>query len=295
MASTQGRIKMSELIFNCSTSNGMLASSGNGLALEYFDGNEASNSLRVVNPATKKSLFLPSVSTQNRILINHRGSAIAYSTASKEYKVTLPYIAGGDSPLPQRIGLDILTVGVDESWRKVKVDYLDEDVKSSFIFLSPPLTTEGFLHWGTEKFVLTLDVETEVLSVSRVPIPQPHHGFCNYLSTGKYLSMLLECGDLWWEVWEMKPETQEWKKVLHHKVDLSGAPEFIPLKCNVNSDIGYRVLSPFGWVKYLEVLAFMYQGEIPVVYNFDAREIDTIELPWLSTGFAHRNNLVWLS
>lgn len=95
---------------------------------------------------------------------------IAYSAASKEYKVTLPYIAGGDSPLPQRIGLDILTVGVDESWRKVAVDYLDEDVKSSFILLSRPLTSEGFLHWGTKKYAVTLDVETEVLSVSRVLI-----------------------------------------------------------------------------------------------------------------------------
>ncbi|XP_057775469.1 uncharacterized protein LOC130994444 [Salvia miltiorrhiza] len=117
-----------------------------------------------------------------------------------------------------------------------------------------------------------------------------------YLSTGTFLSLLVgDNRDLSWDVWGMKSETGEWRKVLP---DIKLGSQ----KCRLQPSAGKKdqVLEPFGWVKYPEVLALRFRGEnrTCIFYNLDTHEINSTELPYSCSsynGFVHKNSLVWLS
>ncbi|KAL3629258.1 hypothetical protein CASFOL_026480 [Castilleja foliolosa] len=101
----------------------------------------------------------------------------------------------------------ILTIGVDNSWRTVDSEC---ELLQTTEFVHDPLITEGFVHWYIRDTneVLTLNVETEIITETSVPIPRVVYGNRHniLLSTGRYLSLLRPCGEYCWEVWEMKPE-----------------------------------------------------------------------------------------
>ncbi|CAA0828467.1 Unknown protein [Striga hermonthica] len=135
----------------------------------------------------------------------------------------------------------ILTVG-DESWRVVEFD------EHKLSKLGSVFITEGFMHWSlNEDKVLTLNLETEAFTESSGPGYTRGDVVKNtYLSTGRCLSLLRECGELSWEVWEMCRDTFEWRK--SGEFSLEGhKSEFESTRCNVG-------ITPVGWVKYLEAL-----------------------------------------
>lgn len=97
------------------------------------------------------------------------------------------------------MGLEILTVGVDKSWRHVRIDHLCEDVRT--LLCLSLLTCEGFIHWGEGRHFLTMKVETEIITYNLAPLPSPpppkysyiyDDSECHYyyLSTGRYLTLV---------------------------------------------------------------------------------------------------------
>ncbi|XP_057775987.1 uncharacterized protein LOC130994883 [Salvia miltiorrhiza] len=251
----------------------------NGLALE-FDFKD--RLLRLVNPAKKQSLLLPRLSRGATYAWPTYG--FAYSAASLAYKVVLHY-------LQTDYCLHVLTVGVDESWRHVEVHHLLGHVRPCLLNKTP-LTSEGFVHWGRGRYCATMDVDTEIITLSEAPY-EYHESNYYYLSTGRCVSLLVACGDLSWEVWEMKAETSEWRKALPN-VDLGAQ------KCRIQQ-FADGDLKPLGWVKYPQVLAFCSRMEIGhcIFYNLDTHQLHCIKLPQsYSNGyeaFPHKNNLIWLN
>lgn len=123
-----------------------------------------------------------------------------------------------------------------------------------------PLSTEGFIHWSYKHSgrdeVLSLNVETEIITCSHVPLPQSYNAK-RYLSTGKNLSLLVAHGNSLWDVWEMEPGTGEWREVRHD--------------IKFESETENEVLLPLGWVKYPEVLAMHSMEKVYTCfcYNLD--------------------------
>ncbi|XP_057775988.1 putative F-box protein At3g52320 [Salvia miltiorrhiza] len=284
-ADADGGIHTSEL--NHISKLGVLATC-NGLVLELDD--KCHHLPRLVNPATKQSFLLPPY--PGGLMYCHFYSALAYSAASLAYKVIAPRTVC-------YFGLDVLTVGVDESWRHVEVHHLPDHVRPFFLG-ETPLTSEGFVHWGRGRYCATMDVETEIITLSEAPY-QYHENNYKYLSTGRCVSLLVACGDLSWEVWEMKAETGQWRKALP-SVDLGAE------KCRIQqfAPEADRLLKPLGWVKYPQVLAFYFGASYPwkrwrrcILYNLDTHQLDSIELPQCCDcgydGFLHKNSLIWPS
>ncbi|CAA0823268.1 Unknown protein [Striga hermonthica] len=171
----------------------------------------------------------------------------------------------------------MLTIGEgeddDESWRVVQAE--------PRVFKDKPvLITDGFMHWVLhDDRLLTINLETEEFTES--PGPGYSIGLSGevkntYLSTGKYLSLLRECGELYWEVWEMDPRTFAWRmagffSLKEHRSRFKSWNQFIPLRL---------AIIPVGWVKYLEVLvlcADLVENTI-LIYNLVKEEMKKMEL-----------------
>ncbi|KAH6831935.1 hypothetical protein C2S53_012810 [Perilla frutescens var. hirtella] len=289
---TEGRIQTFEFSYKCRK---YLMGSCNGLAMGINHNGWAF--VHIINPATKQPFVLPSFSGQ---IVYNMPAGIAYAATSMEYKVAVSYMAHMPPDSPSvALGLAILTAGVDNSWRYVRVEHLSMPATS--LVLEIPFITEGFMHWATEEktTVLTLDVETEILTVSEVPLPK---SYCMktrkyYLSTGRSLSLLVACENFLWELWEMKPETREWMKLV---ADIKLGAQ----KCRLQQFAGgdNDVLEAVGWVKYPEVLALHFMGKrcsrTCIFYNLDTHEINSTELSLPCEAFhavVHKNSLMWLS
>ncbi|GFP90749.1 hypothetical protein PHJA_001218800 [Phtheirospermum japonicum] len=248
--------------------------------------------LYIINPLTRQVFVLPPTSVGIQI---PKLCGIGYAAASMEYKVVLTLSCFKDSSV-----WGILTVGVDSSWRIVRTDHLPR----SALRLCPPLTTEGFMHWavggdrGERKIgnqVLTLDVETEIVTVSCVPFNYGGYDHWTYLSTGRCLTLLITCGKFLWEVWEMKLGNKggEWRKMDGVIIDL-GARMF--------EQFGFKLV-PDGWLKYLEVLVLRHYcpslNRLSIfAYNLLTKEISPIGLPNVCTRCrpaVNKNSLVWLA
>ncbi|KAL6502032.1 hypothetical protein OROGR_027165 [Orobanche gracilis] len=278
---TQGsQIETCEFSYKLKTG---LYASCNGLALDY---NIQTESLHILNPATKQELVLPSCS-RHLPKLNHCG--IAYAAASMEYKVTVPFQDVEDSLVVW--SLAILTVGVHESWRNVPVKHLKD---YRFLLSKFPLTTEGSIHWVLHglRWVLTLDVETETFTTSIVPISRAYNRGSCFLSTGKFLSFIFPREDLSWEVWGMGSRDGEWSKVLPD-IELGAHKWRLQQQFGCGKD---KMLEPVGWVKYPEVLALGFTSKCRtcVFFNLKTREISSTELPgsYLRfNGHVHKNTM----
>ncbi|KAK6121638.1 hypothetical protein DH2020_044615 [Rehmannia glutinosa] len=267
VAMRQGRIEISKL---SDKFNHLFLSSCNGLILE-FDCLK-SYALYIANPVTKQRSALPTFSANT----TSDCSAIAYAATSMEYKVvnTCYFMNGNTDEFEHDCA--ILTVGVDKSWRRVNIQHLSLTAKE--LLKRTPFATE---------------VHSERL------------GYYHYLSMGSYLSLLIDCSEFSWEVWEMKPETGEWTKM--PKIDLEAQKcTFEQLCCKYDSSSSLTCsLLPVGWLKSKEVLVFNVFKEhtLPIfispwfciAYNVRTREIYSIELDSICNTFlVHRNSLVWL-
>ncbi|XP_057775972.1 uncharacterized protein LOC130994874 [Salvia miltiorrhiza] len=294
-ATADGGIHTSELTY---LSEMEVLATCNGLVLGLEDEGHHFRRLVIVNPATKQSFHLPPLPTGVAYDLQY---GFAYSAASLAYKVIRQASVRHYEPHAQEdYGLDVLTVGVDESWRQVEVHHLPDHVRRRLL-AKTPLTSEGFLHWGWGKCCATMDVETEIITLSEAPYQYKERDYY-YLSTGWCVSLLVACGDLSWEVWEMKAGTGEWRKALPN-VDLRAE------KCRIQqlAPEDDAVLEPLGWVKYPHVLAFYFdeyyysrQWEHCIFYNLETHQLHSIELPRpyviasCFMAFSHKNTLIWL-
>ncbi|KAL3629279.1 hypothetical protein CASFOL_026501 [Castilleja foliolosa] len=253
----------------------------NGLLLELQE--ESNSNFYVSNPITRQMFALPRFVGYTR---NYHVFGIAYAAATMGYKaVRLLYRS-------KKSLCFILTIRVDKSWRTVGMEFEPPYVV--------PLNTEGFMHWYdvTNNEVLTMNVETEIITKTSGPIPRVVYRNRGdiYLSTGRYLSMLRPCGEFCWEVWEMKPKIDyRWRKVCDISLEAH--------KCSTFQGFGskqYELLIPTGWLKYLEVL-LVFGVSYPtrshvLVFNLLSQEIVTIDIPCASTNYnilVHKNSLVW--
>lgn len=214
MAVREGRIEISKFKYKFRYE---VKTSCNGLLLEFEEWNH--NNAYISNPATSQIFVLP---PKVGGLVRY-GIGIAYAAATMEYKVVMPYPVR-----PNSKGLCyILTVGADNSWRTVRTEHLSYEAMRAFI--APPLLTEGFVHWcsARDDGVLTLNAETEIIKETPAPVPRPVLGGGRsrniFLSAGRYLSMFVFREEFFWDVWEMKPETGEWRKVRSISLDAERA------------------------------------------------------------------------
>ncbi|KAL3629290.1 hypothetical protein CASFOL_026512 [Castilleja foliolosa] len=290
-----GQVEISKNMYNIRCP---VQTSCNGLLLELEFQSGSKYNLYVSNPVTGQNCDLPSfvdwmLEFERESNINlYEIVGIAYAEASMEYKAVLLLSPGGGE---KRICC-ILTIGVDNSWRTIGSEC--ESLATSKVFTSAPLISEGFVHWydTTSNEVLTLNVETEIITETSGPTPEGNQRNI-YLSTGRYLSLLRTCGQFCWEVWEMKPKIDyQWRKVWDISLEAHNCSTFERVGFNQ-----YYYLIPIGWLKYLEVLVF-FSPHNPVgsqifVYNLLTHEILTVELPDLRCNYkivVHKNSLVRL-
>ncbi|KAL3614447.1 hypothetical protein CASFOL_028238 [Castilleja foliolosa] len=277
----QGRIEISKLsdaftLLLWNTCNGLIVTGvlkRNGII--YY----------IANPITKQVFVLPPTPSPTSVTSR---CGIGYSSVSMEYKVVVTTL--------YNYPWGIITPGVDSSWRVVRTDHFG---LLPLMIRGPPLTTEGFMHWTLDEClsdtkvgnqVLSLDVETEIVTKSCVPLDYDRdYDHWKYLSTGRYLTLLITRGQCLWEVWEMK--SGEWRK-------LDGV--IIDLGTQMFQQFGFELV-PVGWLTYLEVLVLRVVSGVRVynyLYNLLTKETNLLELPMESVRvkpLVHKNSLVWLA
>ncbi|KAL3625545.1 hypothetical protein CASFOL_030999 [Castilleja foliolosa] len=147
-------------------------------------------------------------------------------------------------------------------------------------------------------FILTIGVDNSWRTTIETSGPTPEGYRRNtYLSTGRYVSLLRPCGEMFWQVWEMKPEIDyQWRKVWDINLE--------DYKCTTFQLLDSRAVDfvqPIGWLKYLEILVFRKLSYTPqsriFVYYLLTHEIVTIELPAQHSIYdrvVHKDSLVSL-
>ncbi|KAL3626468.1 hypothetical protein CASFOL_030017 [Castilleja foliolosa] len=301
--SRQGRVELTRL--NYKPNFKIWCNSCNGLILEWEREKTNLSGLYITNPATMQHFTLPPFFEPMCFIF----SALAYASLSMVYKVVIVFSK------EKECSCAILTVGVDESWRPVRTQHLSLESKKR-LFSRTPLTTQGFVHWASGgDFVLTLNVETEIITEYVVPSFVPSLSSrdtilsYHYYSAVKYLSLLIRRGGWCWEIWEMKPETGEWTKLSGIKgKDLKDRRGEIvnwsfehDKEFNLSSS-RMAALVPVGWLKYKEVLVFHVvrpgmnlAPRFCMAWNVQSKETQFIELDSGENVFlAHMNSLVWL-
>ncbi|KAL7122775.1 hypothetical protein ACP275_01G064700 [Erythranthe tilingii] len=260
-----------------------------GLILESVDSDFSAytNALHITNHVTKQTINLPTPDLNVIKSFHYNNYDIAYAPASMEYKLVSTYYSWTE--IRNSTIFRIFTVGVDELWRFVCIGHLSASAANQLV-QSTRFVTEGFIHWadGKSKQILTLNVETEV--ITETPVPQTI--FKNYyLSTGtSSLSLLVSRVDSCssFEVWEMKSETGEWTKLYDFDTEAlrwgfkrlwrkrNHRPFKRVLTCCPKRRICPRLeLVPVGWLKYKEVLVLRGSSDTMdyIAYNIRTREI----------------------
>ncbi|GER43897.1 F-box family protein [Striga asiatica] len=215
-------------------------------------------------------LNLPSLVTRSATPMYSWGVSCARDFMDLKVVVFIP----GDPYIGVKMDeFHVLTIGEgeddDESWRVVQAE-------PRVFKCKPVLITDGFMHWVLhEDRLLTMNLETEEFTES----PEPGYSIGpsgevknTYLSTGKYLSLLRECGKLYWEVWEMDPRTFAWR--------MTGDFSLEEHRSQFESTSKDVAIIPVGWVKYLEVLvlcANLRKNKI-LIYNLVKEEMEKMKL-----------------
>lgn len=237
--------------------------------------------LYVVNPVTKQRLTLPPFFKPIYVT---DFCGFAFVVPSMEYKVVTAYHYG----FCTNIQCAVLTIGVDQRWRHIDIQHLS--VKTRGVFWTLPLTTGGFVHWTHNDFVLTLNLETEI--IHQFPRPPVVLIYGKFLPMENNLTYVCKANDILWEVWEMNLETGVWDKLFIFDL---GAQIY-----------GYKdifdpqtKLVPFGWLVHRELLVFStpFHQTIFMAYNIKKREVISFELDPSEEPYnfqAHVKSLIWL-
>ncbi|XP_073279328.1 uncharacterized protein [Primulina huaijiensis] len=267
--------------FDCGV-DGLVRSSCNGLVV-ISDESEVTElpNLYVTNPLTKQWAILPPFSA---LTGHHSDCGLAFVESSMEYKLVR---VCGDKYIVPKTQIAVFTIGVDEVWRHIDTDHLLLPTELKFIWFL--YVTGGYVHWTSSKFVLTLNVETEI--VRRFPVPQLPKMFGSFLPMGGNLSFIDESSKFLRDVWEMNSVTGEWT--------MSFSFDSEPLSDRFEgmfSDFT-KSINPCFWLVARELLVFSlgYGQRHWIVYNVKTREIQSFELEGKCYHFeAHVNSLVWL-
>lgn len=155
--------------------------------------------LSVFNPLTKQQVGVPYDSS------SISRTTLAFAEASMKYKVVR-------SCRPKSswcVGL--LTLGVDKEWRYIDIKHTSMLAQSVLRVGSATCYSRGYVHWIDTFFVLTLNVETEIIYEFAKP-EFPERGF---LAMGNnqssyHLSQRPRSREYLMEVREMNRETGEW-------------------------------------------------------------------------------------
>ncbi|GER52844.1 F-box protein [Striga asiatica] len=147
--------------------------------------------LSIQNPLTRQNLVIPPL---HGIKINEfTRYGVAYAPVSKVYKVALALPPESEDSTTEAKCCYIFTVGdIHGSWRNVSTAHLSIADKKAFE--GQPLTYEGgFIHWIAldNDRVLTMDIETETIKETPLPINEVDAQPTVFLSTGEYLSFLV--------------------------------------------------------------------------------------------------------
>ncbi|KAL7159683.1 hypothetical protein ABFS83_01G044600 [Erythranthe nasuta] len=286
----RGRIDITRL--NCVTKTVVWASC-NGLMLES-DFSENRGDFYVTNPATNQHFALPRFPCEEGFRCC---ACMAYAEASKQYKVVIMYCKQFHSSVILKSA--ILTVGVDKSWRELRIKDTYEPYHTT--------TTRGFIHWQQnhqiDTHVLSLNVETETFRETPITTDGGRRlekeSDKYYASTGDALTIFVARSEFSWEVMRMESETGELRKVA--KIDmearLSKIEDFLPKPVGYVDRDGPRV-GPVGWINYPEVLVlWVYSYGVCMYYNVRTQEISCFRLEYLNRYHRflfHINSLVWL-
>ncbi|XP_073047556.1 uncharacterized protein [Primulina eburnea] len=147
---------------------GLVRSSCNGLVV-ISDWSKLVN-LYVTIPLTKQWTILPPFST---LTGDYSDCGIAFVEASMGYKVVC---ARGYKHVVPKTQIAILTIGVDKVWRHIDVKHLLLPTERGFIYF--PMVIVGYVHWFSGNFLLTLNVETQIVHRFSVPpFPKMHGTF----------------------------------------------------------------------------------------------------------------------
>ncbi|EYU23297.1 hypothetical protein MIMGU_mgv1a009325mg [Erythranthe guttata] len=249
-----------------------------GLLIQSYDvpGDPAFVSLRrgkvegvyILNPETNFRFDLPRVICEPD---EHLEYCIAYSAASKEYKVVHTSYYTKYYGIPKLRYCAILTVGVDKSWMHVGTQHLSATARN--LLTGFPLATEGFIHWTSNERLHT-------------------HGygesFGYYLPMGSCLTLFIERSEFSFEILKMKSETGEWTKLPN--VDLEGRrsriEQFVSECCGSRQDEPrYLILEPGGWLDEEVLVLHVSPTRVFVVYNVRTQEIDFFKFDYDSGGY----------
>ncbi|GER41502.1 F-box and associated interaction domains-containing protein [Striga asiatica] len=274
----RGQIEISKLDYKF---RDMVWTSCNGLILE--GDLKARFTVIVANPATKQHFSIP---THEYHIDDRWHTGLGYVPTSMEYKVVHTF----DSDFY------VLTLGVDDVWRRVECGHLTPPAKKLLRRLTP-LVTEGYMHWvhPARNIVVMLDLEKEGFRQLRGP-PGKKRGNCGFLE-GDLLSCYVRRGWLSWGVWELRPGSEEWEKVMG--IELGGrAPELENLCGKDGGDCDWG-LSVVGWIKYKEVLVFRVScpSRVCIAYSVRTGELRAFKLDcegYKHNYLPHRSSLVWL-
>ncbi|XP_073017349.1 F-box protein At5g49610-like [Primulina eburnea] len=262
--------------FDCGV-YGLVRSSCNGLVV-ISDESEHPN-LYVTNPLTKQWTILPPFSN---LTGHYWNCGLAFVESSMEYKMVRMC---RDESIVQKTRIAVLTIGVDEVWRHIDINFCHSQL--SFIWFL--FVTGGYVHWTSIEYVLTLNVETEI--VRRFPAPQLPKMFGSFLPMGGNLSYIDESSKFSRDVWEMNSVTGEWTMLFSFDSE--------PLDDRFKGMFSYymKSITPRFWLVARELLVFSLGfGQILwIVYNVKTSEIQSFELEGgRYHSEAHVNSLVWL-
>ncbi|CAA0809554.1 Unknown protein [Striga hermonthica] len=231
----QGRVTVSHYNF-ADKSRFIRLTSCNGLIPQY-NWWEPLSGVHLANLVTGKVLQLPPLPKNAKSMC----CCLGYTKASQAYKVVLEY---NDTDRGKTRA--ILTLGVDSLWRHLSTHHCQYLPDSS---LSSPLVTEGFIHLIFGKTVMTLNVETEVMTKTRAPVfPEYPRRVINwwYLSTGKSLTLVVEVKYCVFRVWEMVfGDNYNYWREWERKIALGNRNKIKDL-----------FIEPVGWLQQMEVLVF---------------------------------------
>ncbi|KAL7122737.1 hypothetical protein ACP275_01G062600 [Erythranthe tilingii] len=277
----RGKVEVSKLNYNFPQT---IWSSCNGLILELDL--KTQKGVYILNPETNFRFDLPRAIPEPD---EHLEYCIAYSAASKEYKVVHTSYYTKYYGIPKLRYCAILTVGVDKSWMRVGTQHLSATARN--ILTGFPLATEGFIHWTSNErlhtHVLTMNVETEVITANVVPQGYGE-SFGYYLPMGSCLTLFIELSEFSFEILKMKSETGEWTKLPN--VDLEGRrrriEQFVSECCgSLEDEPRYLILEPGGWLDEQVLVLHVSPTRVFVVYNVRTQEINFFKFDYDSGGY----------
>lgn len=235
-------------------------------------------SFSVANPVTMQVTMLPNLEVPLNSLYD--STYILHVPSIRKFKLVHLY-----EDLRSVFRWVVVTVGIDNSWRKIDVQQAFDRHHIGMNWFAVP--AGEVVYWpeldfqldGTRYF-LGMDMVDE--TTYNVPVPFGSVDPCAYVKMGDYLSCFKKMGSVHFEIFVLKNmQRGEWVKAYDINVMISGR---IPL--------GLTLVLPVCWLKNNDILileAITSQEDVYLAYDVKKKEIRTMNL---STCCRHFNALI---